>query len=140
MRTTSVPKRIGGILARLTGGIRGLCLAHQVTHDENLQTVVVACFLVALPLLPVDARREFHQAQEDFLAVSKVLHGDVMRLGAHRFDVQANDFPVGAVIVADEDVDAVEGATEIDTAEALVLVILKTILVVEMNSPEFSVP
>jgi hypothetical protein len=63
----------------------------------------------------------------------------VGRLRAHRLDVEADDLAVLAVAVADEHVDLVEGAAEVDRAEGLVLVVLQAVLVVQVDAPELLV-
>ena len=60
-------------------------------------------------------------------------------LGAHDFDVKADPFSVVAIAMLVKDANLIESAARIDGAERKVLVELESILVIQMNTPEFLV-
>src|SRR3989442_283060 len=58
--------------------------------------------------------------------------------GAERMHVEANGFPIPAVVIAFQGADLVERHAKIIAPKRLVLIELQTVLVVEMERPEFA--
>src|SRR5258708_470509 len=69
-----------------------------------------------------------------------MLPGQIRRLGAHGFYVQANYLSVCSIVVANEHFHCIERPPDIHAAECLVLVIFQPVLVIEMDAPQFLVP
>ena len=59
-------------------------------------------------------------------------------LSSHNLNVETDVFAVSAEVVFFKNLNLVECSTEVLNTEALVLVVLDTVLVVEVNAPELA--
>src|SRR6266404_2348906 len=83
--------------------------------------------------------REVYEIEEDLLRVPEVEDSVVGALRSHGLDVEADDFALLPVTVANQDVHLVEGAAQVDGPEGFVLVVFQAVLIVEVNAPELAV-
>ena len=107
--------------------------------DEQLELFIVAGGDEFIDLLLIQAAGDFKQFLEDGDGVGQMLEVDILLLGSHDLHVETDGFAVLAVVVDIQNADLVEGTTDVNGSEGLVLIELEAILVVEMDGEELLV-
>ena len=83
--------------------------------------------------VPVEFRRLLSRHGGDLHGILNATALVLRISGVHGLDVQPHHFPVGAIVVATQRLDRVNGAAQVLHPEALVLTVPATVLAVEMR-------
>ena len=114
----------------------GALNSHQELQGVHLELLELAFLNELSGVLIVPLGNLVLKRFEDFQTVLEMLVAVLVGGGAHGFDIEADILALGAVVVLAEKLDLVESGTEIFHAEALVLIKLETVLVIEMYGKE----
>ena len=115
----------------------GLHHAHQQLHDVHFQLFEVLLLDHSSLELVVETLYLLQQQLEDALGVDQVAVAVLIGLGTQSLNVQTNALEVAAVteVVFVQNLDLVEGITQVLDAEGLILVVTDAVLVVSGGRP-----
>ncbi|MEY5025336.1 MAG: hypothetical protein RLZZ244_864 [Verrucomicrobiota bacterium] len=105
--------------------------------DVEFEGLVVAGVAALVEEGVVEGADFIDEVEEEFAAGDEVVEGRAAALGAHDLYIEADELAGTSVAILLQHADLVECGAEVGRAEILVLVVLESVLVVEMDAAQF---